>query len=92
MDVINGFSDTGVRVKVMRPFEIFDDLNGNVDNSESIQFWEKAHSLIDTSSLREYDTVPLEQLKKSFILPNYSEKPQSASPRLEKSENKYLYF
>jgi len=67
LDVVNGFLGSDVAVKIMKPFEVFSSLDGKINNDESIEFWEKAESLIDSSSMKQYDTVPLEKLKESFL-------------------------
>lgn len=65
-DVIESFADTDIKVKVLQPFEVLDNLSFEIDNLDSVNFWEKAHELIDTTNLKEYELVPFDQLEESF--------------------------
>ena len=66
-DVIQGFVDTDVKVNVMMPFEVIDDLEGDVDNVKSIEFWSNADQLLANKQLNEYEEVSIERLKDTFV-------------------------
>ena len=66
-DVIQGFVDTDVKVNVMMPFEVIDDLEGDVDNVKSIEFWSNADQLLANKQLNEYEEVSTERLKDTFV-------------------------
>tara|TARA_B110001450_G_scaffold203971_1_gene193559 strand:- start:1251 stop:1871 length:621 start_codon:yes stop_codon:yes gene_type:complete len=65
--VIQGFVDTDVKVNIMMPFEVIDDLEGDVDNVKSIEFWSNANQLLANKHLNEYEEVSIEQLKDTFV-------------------------
>jgi UDP-MurNAc hydroxylase len=67
-DVINAFSDTDISIKVMRPFEVFEDLDEKILNSNSISFWEKSYNLIESKDLNEYNSVSIETLRETFLV------------------------
>ena len=65
-DVINVFLDHRSEVKIMEPFEVLDNLESEIDNVQSIDFWGKAIEGINKSSLKDYDLIPLSELNVSF--------------------------
>tara|TARA_B110000027_G_C16118231_1_gene301337 strand:- start:1518 stop:2885 length:1368 start_codon:yes stop_codon:yes gene_type:complete len=65
-DVINAFIGHHANVNVMKPFEIFDDLRSEIDNTNSIRFWEKEMEAIDQKDVKGFDLISLRQLEESF--------------------------
>ena len=65
-DVIEAFIGHDTNVNVMKPFEVFDDLESEIDNTEAVDFWNRAARVIDRNNLKGYDLVPLRQLEESF--------------------------
>jgi len=66
IDVIDAFMDHRTKVNVMKPFEVFSDIGTEIDNTESVNFWNNAFNEIDQNSLIKYDIIPLTQLEASF--------------------------
>lgn len=65
-DVIDAFKNHPTKVNVMKPFEVFSDIEAEIDNVESVRFWDNTLNEIDQSNLTEYDIIPFSQLKESF--------------------------
>ena len=65
-DVINAFIGHPTKVNVMEPFEVFDDLESEIDNMKSIDFWNRALKVIDRNNLKDYDLIPFSQLEELF--------------------------
>jgi UDP-MurNAc hydroxylase len=65
-DVIDAFIGHDTSVNIMKPFEVFDNLESEIDNAESIDFWNQAARAIDRNNLKGYDLVTLSQLEESF--------------------------
>jgi len=66
-DVIQAFVDTEFMIKVMMPFEVLVDLDGDVDNSRSVEFWSEAHQGLANKQLNQYEEVSIERLKDTFV-------------------------
>ena len=66
-DILQGFVDTDVKVNIMMPYEVLDDLAGDMDNIKSMEFWSNANQLLEKKILNEYEEVSIEQLKDTFI-------------------------
>jgi hypothetical protein len=66
VDVINFFSDSKVKVNVMKPFEVCDDYNLEFNNHDSVLFWDKALKSAAEKDLKIYDEIHLDELKESF--------------------------
>tara|TARA_B100000780_G_scaffold93301_2_gene64860 strand:- start:2516 stop:3865 length:1350 start_codon:yes stop_codon:yes gene_type:complete len=65
-DVIDAFKGHESKVKVMKPFEILDNLESEVVNTSSLDFWDKALKDIDINNLKNYELISLAELKSSF--------------------------
>ena len=67
IDVINAFLYKKVKVNVMMPFESFVDFDGDIDNKDSILFWDNAIDSISSKSLKTYESIEIKQLEESFF-------------------------
>ena len=67
-DVIEAFKKEDTTINVMKPFESFENLEAEVDNKESIEFWDYAYNSIDKRKLNSFDTVSFKELEESFNL------------------------
>ena len=65
-DVVDAFIGQEARVVVMKPFDVFDDLESETDNTESLDFWDRALKAVDQNDLNDYALVPFSQLEESF--------------------------
>lgn len=65
-DVVNAFIGYDSKINIMKPFEIFEDIESDIDNTSSLNFWEKALKAIDMNNLKEYEIVSFDQLEDSF--------------------------
>ena len=65
-DIVDAFHHSEPAVKVMRPFEVLENLSTDFDNTESLEFWEQAFKLIDQQNLNTYQITTLEDLEVSF--------------------------
>jgi hypothetical protein len=65
-DVVKAFDNHNTSIKVMAPFEVFNDLNSKVDNLQALNFWDDASKNIDSKELKQYDVVDLIKIQQSF--------------------------
>ena len=50
----------------MKPFQILDDIDINIDNFDALEFWSEAYQIASTSILQEYEAIDLSNIQASF--------------------------
>ena len=65
-DVLEAFKNNDTVIKVMSPFEIFNDLDREVNNLKALEFWDAASRSLDSRVLKQYDVIDLIKIQQSF--------------------------
>ena len=65
-DVIKAFEGNDVKVAVLSPFQELSSLKSEIDNSDSISFWNKAYTKVNSKTLQKYDSIDLDNLNEFF--------------------------
>jgi UDP-MurNAc hydroxylase len=65
-DVIKAFVGTDVKVAILSPFQELSSLKFEIDNSDSISFWNEAYAKLNSKTLQKYKSIDLDKLHEFF--------------------------
>lgn len=65
-DVIKAFAGNDVKVAVLSPFQELGSLKSEIDNSDSISFWNEAYTKVNSKTLQKYESIDLDNLHEFF--------------------------
>ena len=65
-DVIRAFEGNDTKVAVLSPFQELSNLECEIDNSESMNFWNAAYTKVNSKTLQKYNRVDLDSLQECF--------------------------
>jgi UDP-MurNAc hydroxylase len=65
-DVVAAFINNDTTIKVMAPFDVFNDLDSKIDNLQALKFWDNASKNLDLKKLKQYDVVDLLKIQQAF--------------------------
>ena len=65
-DVIKAFLGSDTNVAVLSPFQELGNLNFEIDNSDSMRFWDEAYKKVNSKILQKYKSIDLVSLQESF--------------------------
>ena len=65
-NIIDAFKENPTKIQVMKPFQILDDIDIKIDNSDALEFWTEAYQIASSSILQEYEAIDLSNIQTSF--------------------------
>ena len=65
-DVIDAFNKNPTKVRIMKPFQVLDDLDIEINNSDALKFWSDAYQISSNSILQKYETIDLASIQSSY--------------------------
>ena len=65
-DIIKAFEGNDTKVAVLSPFSELSNLELEIDNSESISFWNEAYKKVNSKTLQKYKSNDLDNLQECF--------------------------